>query len=75
MSQPRSTKPADSPAVRSLKKEQNKQAHQTPKEKEEELVRGLKDSFPASDPVAVTSPTTAGEAPDKKKGDRKARAK
>lgn len=28
------------------------------------LERGLKDSFPASDPVSVSQPTTTGPAPD-----------
>jgi hypothetical protein len=53
-----------SPAVKSLLKEQDRQAAQTPADKEAELERGLKDSFPASDPVSVTSTTTPGE-PDK----------
>lgn len=30
------------------------------RENEEELETGLEDTFPASDPVSVTSPTTAG---------------
>lgn len=59
------TAESSSPAVRSLRKEQDKQSRMTKTEKEHELERGLKDSFPASDPVAITSPTTAGEAPDK----------
>jgi hypothetical protein len=53
-----------SPAVKSLRKEQDKQAARTPADKEAELERGLKDSFPASDPVSVTNTTTSGE-PDK----------
>jgi hypothetical protein len=57
-------RPEKSPAVKSLRKEQDKQRAQSPKDKEAELVRGLKDSFPASDPVSVTNTTTTGE-PDK----------
>ncbi len=45
---------AASPAVKSLKQEQAKQAQTSP---EEQLERGLKESFPASDPVSITSPT------------------
>lgn len=33
-------------------------------EMQKELERGLKDSFPASDPVAVSQPTTAGPSED-----------
>lgn len=32
----------------------------TPSDQEEELDEGLEDSFPASDPVSVTTPTTPG---------------
>jgi hypothetical protein len=56
--------PEKSAAVRSLRKEQGKQAARTPADKEAELERGLKDSFPASDPVSATNTTTSGE-PDK----------
>lgn len=56
-------KKAESPAVRSLKKEQAKQAKSN---KEQELVEGLEDTFPASDPVSVISTTVAGEPKDKK---------
>lgn len=45
-------------AVRSLKKEQAKQARA---DKEQELEEGLVDTFPASDPVSVLSTTVAGE--------------
>lgn len=41
-----------SPAVASLKKEQ---ARQSTVSTEEQLQKGLEDSFPASDPVSVTS--------------------
>lgn len=51
----------ESPAVKSLRKEKTKQKAQTPADKEAELERGLKDSFPASDPVSVTNTTTSGE--------------
>lgn len=57
------TKP-DSPAVRSLRREQEGQSALTP---EQELEEGLEDTFPASDPVALTSSTTAGK-PAKKAG-------
>lgn len=51
-----------SPAVKSLRKEQAQQARQrTSKGQEDDLDRGLKDSFPASDPVSVTNTTTSGE--------------
>jgi hypothetical protein len=33
-------------------------------EMHKQLERGLKDTFPASDPVAVSQPTTTGPAPD-----------
>jgi len=49
---------SQSPAVRSLRKEQKKQSALTP---EQELEKGLKDTFPASDPVSPTSGTTAGK--------------
>ncbi len=51
-----------SPAVKSLRKEQAQQARKrTSKDQDEDLERGLKDSFPASDPVSVTNTTTSGE--------------
>lgn len=59
---PSGLKAEKSPAVRSLRKEQAKQKAKTGKQAEEELVRGLKDSFPASDPPSATNTTTAGEA-------------
>jgi hypothetical protein len=46
-----------SPAVASLKDEQTYQ-----QEHKEELDQGLEDTFPASDPVAMTSSSTAGGA-------------
>ena len=53
-----------SPAVKSLRKEQNEQRHEGKESAEEKLERGLEDSFPASDPVAVASPTTKSGEPD-----------
>lgn len=50
-----------SPAVKSLEKERSSR-----KDKEEELVTGLEDSFPASDPAAVTTPTKPGAPPENK---------
>lgn len=61
-------KALESPAVKSLQAEKrSKRAN--PMSEEEELKEGLKSSFPASDPVSVTSTTTAGE-PAKKKARR-----
>jgi hypothetical protein len=45
---------AQSPAVQSLKQEQDKAKTLSP---DQELEKGLKDSFPASDPISVTSPS------------------
>lgn len=53
---PKTTK-SKSPAVDSLRKEQAKQGKPS---KEKELREGLEDTFPASDPVSVTSSTVAG---------------
>lgn len=46
----------ESAAVRSLKSEKVRQKGQS----ESELQEGLDDTFPASDPVSVTSTTTSG---------------
>lgn len=46
---------AETPATRSLRAEQRAQVDNV-----DELEEGLEDSFPASDPVSVTSPTTTG---------------
>lgn len=55
-------KPAsESPAVRSLRKERDAEGHKTPEELEEELEEGLKDTFPASDPVSPTGTTIPGK--------------
>jgi hypothetical protein len=48
-----------SPAVKSLEREQRKQKQDADK-REEELDEGLEDSFPASDPVSVTSSSIPG---------------
>ena len=55
-----------SPAVQSLKQEQAATKTLSP---DEELEKGLKESFPASDPVSVTSPsvTTGRVDPDDQK--------
>lgn len=53
--------PKKSPAVKSLEREQSKQKHETKREiVEGKLEEGLEDSFPASDPVSVTSSTHTG---------------
>jgi len=52
-----------SPAVRSLEREQRLRAK---KSKEEQLEEGLEDTFPASDPVSVTSSSIPGR-PKKRK--------
>ena len=54
-----------SPAVKSLRKEQEAQRRDDKLSAEEKLERGLKDSFPASDPIAVASPTIKSGEPDK----------
>ena len=48
-----------SPAVKSLEREKRKQKQGADK-REEELEEGLEDSFPASDPVSVTSSSIPG---------------
>lgn len=60
-----------SPAVESLKRER-RAARKKADTKAEKLQEGLEDSFPASDPVSVTSPSISG-AP--KRGRRKTAAK
>lgn len=47
-----------SAAVRSYEKEKRR------KENEDELDEGLEDTFPASDPVSVTQPSTPGKPND-----------
>ncbi len=48
-----------SPAVKSLEREKRKQ-NQDADKREEELEEGLEDTFPASDPVSVTSSSISG---------------
>jgi len=48
-----------SPAVKSLEREKRKQKQEGDL-REEELDEGLEDSFPASDPVSVTSSSIPG---------------
>ena len=54
-----------SPAVKSLEREKSKQK-QSVDLREEELEEGLEDTFPASDPVSITSSTHSG-GPKKRK--------
>ena len=50
-----------SPAVKSLEREQRKQEHVSAAEElDDELEEGLEDTFPASDPVSVTSTAIPG---------------
>jgi hypothetical protein len=55
-----------SPAVKSLEREQRKQSQDADK-REEELEEGLEDTFPASDPVSVTSSSIPGGPKKKQK--------
>ena len=55
-----------SPAVKSLRKEQAAQ-EKGGKSAEQELQEGLEDTFPASDPVSVATPTTKSGEPGKDK--------
>ena len=52
-------KTAQSPAVKSLEREQESQENVP----QEELEEGLEDTFPASDPVSATSTTVSGSPP------------
>jgi hypothetical protein len=52
-----------SPAVRSLEREQRMRAK---KDKDQQLDEGLEDTFPASDPISVTSTSIPG-GPKKRK--------
>lgn len=52
-----------SPAVRSLKREQQEQAKIRETSEEQMLEEGLEETFPASDPVSVTVPTKPGRPP------------
>jgi hypothetical protein len=55
-----------SPAVKSLEREKRKQKQKADL-REEELEEGLEDSFPASDPVSVTSSSIPGGPKKKQK--------
>ena len=55
-----------SPAVKSLEREKRRQKHEADV-REEELDEGLEDSFPASDPVSVTSSSIPGGPKKKQK--------
>ena len=55
-----------SPAVKSLEREKRRQTHDADM-REEELEEGLEDSFPASDPVSVTSSSIPGGPKKKQK--------
>ncbi|WP_246666036.1 hypothetical protein [Aquamicrobium sp. LC103] len=48
----------ETPATRSFTAEREKRSRMS--KEEEELEEGLEDTFPASDPVSVTSSTTSG---------------
>ncbi|MEN5083480.1 hypothetical protein ABE438_13440 [Bosea sp. TWI1241] len=61
------TNTQDSPAVKSLRKEQQAQKQAGAKSADKELDKALADSFPASDPVAPATPTKAG-APKERRG-------
>lgn len=52
----------ESPAVRSLVREKVREALKSPREKKDDLAEALEETFPASDPVAPSSPTIAGHA-------------
>lgn len=57
-----------SPAVESLKREQQGEKKQSPKQAlDNELELGLEDTFPASDPVSVTSSAIPGRPKRKRK--------
>ena len=55
----------ETPAVKSLRQEQASHRRKSPEQLEEELEEGLKDTFPASDPVSPTSTAIPGQ-PKKK---------
>ena len=55
-----------SPAVKSLEREKRRQTHEADV-REEELEEGLEDTFPASDPVSVTSSSIPGGPKKKQK--------
>jgi hypothetical protein len=55
-----------SPAVRSLQKEKREKRKAVDAE-EQQLDEGLEETFPASDPVSITTTVTAGEPKKKRK--------
>ena len=55
-----------SPAVKSLEREKRRQKHEADV-RDEELEEGLEDTFPASDPVSVTSSSIPGGPKKKQK--------
>lgn len=57
-----------SPAVRSLEREKREQAAKPEDVVEQELEEGLEDTFPASDPVSVTSTSHPGGPSKGRKG-------
>ena len=60
---------ATNPAKESLRQEQAEQRRKAKVGgKDSELTEALKDTFPASDPVAAQAPTTAGDDKVRKKG-------
>lgn len=52
------------PAKESLRQEQQEQREAAKKGPDAELDKALKDTFPASDPIAVQTPTKPGAADD-----------
>lgn len=58
----KSDEPRETPATRSFRAEQARA------NAEEELEEGLEDTFPASDPVSVTSTTTTGAPKQRRNG-------
>lgn len=53
------------PAKESLRQEQAQQRQTAKKGPDAELDKALKDTFPASDPIAAQAPTKSGAADDK----------
>ena len=53
------------PAKESLRQEQQEQREAAKKGPDAELDKALKDTFPASDPIAAQAPTKPGAADDK----------
>ena len=66
MASPKKPEEKKSPAVKSLEREKRRQKHGADV-REEELEEGLEDTFPASDPVSVTSSSIPGGPKKKQK--------